>query len=323
MIDVVHANAPLHPDALSILATLQENKVPEWHTLGAVRAREVYNARVAMFPTDRTPVGSVEDRIIPGPGGDLAVRIYQPLDRGSEPVPALLYIHGGGWTLGGLDSHDELCRRLCEVTGGVVLGVDYRLAPEHPYPAPLDDCRAALEWLAASADELGVDARRLSVGGDSAGGNLAAGLCVWLRDHGGPSVIAQLLLYPGIRPIWENLSYYENAYGKFISRADCVWFWKNYLGETLPEDPYSTPGVAELTGLPRALVVTAGHDPLRDDGEIYGHQLAAAGNDVEIRRYDGMMHGFLGIPAEIADARDALAAIATTLEVAGREAVGA
>lgn len=324
MIEMVHANAPLHPDALKILATLKENNVPEWHTLGAVRAREVYDARVALFLTDRTPVGSVGDRVIAGPGGDLRVRVYHPDgangDGSSQPLPALVYLHGGGWTLGNLESHDELCRRLCAVTGGVVLAVDYRLSPEHPFPAPLEDCAAALDWLVASAEELGVDAARISVGGDSAGGNLAAGLCLWTRDHGGPTLIAQVLLYPAIVPLWENLSYYENGHGKFVTRADCQWFWANFLGDTSPTNPYAAPGAAELTGLPRALIVTAGHDPLRDDGEIFGHQLAAAGNDVEIRRYDGMLHGFLGIPAEIADARDALAVIARTLKSAAATA---
>lgn len=319
MITMVHANAPLHADALKILATLKENNVPEWHTLGAVEARRIYDARVALFLTDRTPVGRVEDRVIDGPGGDLRVRIYYPEAASElEPLPALLYLHGGGWTLGNLESHDELCRRLCVATSGIVLGVDYRLAPEHPFPAPLDDCASALEWLAASATELGVDASRIAVGGDSAGGNLAAGLCLWVRDRGGPKIVAQVLLYPAIVPQWENLSYYENAYGKFVTRADCMWFWANFLGDTAPTNPYAAPGTAELTGLPPALVVTAGHDPLRDDGEIYGHQLDAAGNEVEIRRYDGMLHGFLGIPAEIADARDALAAIARTLDRARR-----
>lgn len=320
MIDMVYANAPLHPDALKIIATLKENNVPEWYTLGPVRAREVYDARTKLFANIRTAVGHVVDRVIDGPGGDLRVRLYYPepavADADPQLLPALLYLHGGGWVLGNLESHDELCRRLCAATDAVVLAVEYRLAPEHPFPAPLDDCAAAFGWLADSAQELGVDPTRIAVGGDSAGGNLSAGLCVWVRDHGGPKLAAQILLYPAIVPQWENLSYYENAYGKFISRADCRWFWENYLGATPSNNPYAAPGTAELAGLPPALIITAGHDPLRDDGEIYGHQLDEAGNDVTIRRYGGMMHGFLGIPVQIEDARDAIAAIVSTLHLA-------
>jgi len=317
MIEMVYSNAPLHPDAVKILATLKENNVPEWHTLSPVRARETYNARVALFAYEPTLVGEIVDRVIEGPGGDLRVRLYYPTGSGAGSVrhalPTLLYLHGGGWTLGNLESHDELCRRLCAATGAVVLAVDYRLAPENPFPAPLDDCIAALHWLVDSALQLGIDAARIAVGGDSAGGNLAAGMCLWVRDHGGPKLAAQILLYPAISPKWDNLSYYENAYGKFLTRADCQWFWSNYLGSASPSNPYAAPGAAGLTDLPVALVITAGHDPVRDDGEIFGHQLSEAGNDVTIRRYDGMLHGFLGIPAEVADARDAIAAIARTL----------
>lgn len=321
MIEMVHANVPLHPDAVAILDTLKKNKVPEWHTLGAVEGRRVYDARVSLFASQRTPVDSVEDRIIDGPAGPLAIRVYRPdVGQQSGPLGAVLYLHGGGWTFGNLESHDEICRRLCASTQGVVVGVDYRLAPEHPFPAPLDDCTRALEWLADEATALNVDVNSISVAGDSAGGNLAAGLCVRVRDHGGPAILAQVLLYPAIVPLWENLSYYENAYEKFVTRADCKWFWDNYLGDTPRDNPYAAPGAAELRNLPPALIITAGHDPLRDDGEIFGHQLSEAGNTVEIRRYGGMLHGFLGIPVELEDARDAIAATTRTLHNLAKKA---
>lgn len=320
MIGLVHANAPLHPDVVKILATLKENSVPEWHTLSPVRGREVYDARVKLFADNRTAIGNVVDRVIDGPGGDLRVRLYYPevpaAAAESQSLPGLVYLHGGGWVLGGLESHDELCRRLCAATGAVVLAVEYRLAPENAFPAPLDDCIAALTWFTEFANELGVDPTRIAIGGDSAGGNLSAGVCLWIRDFGGPKLAAQILLYPAIVPQWENLSYYENAHGKWLSRADCRWFWDQYLGTTPANNPYAAPGAAKLANLPPALIVTAGHDPLRDDGEIYGHQLAEAGNDVVIRRYDGMIHGFLGVPGELEDARDAIAAISTTLHSA-------
>lgn len=317
MIQNVHANAPLHPDAVEILDTLRANGVPEWHTLSPDRAREVYDARVGMFASVRTPIREVRDHEISTAAGPLRVRLYDAT-AGGDVSPAFVYLHGGGWTLGNLDSHDELCRRLSVATGAKVLAVDYRLAPEHPYPAPLQDCLAAIRWIADHADALGVDAGRLAVGGDSAGGNLAAGACLWIRDHGGPRLAAQVLLYPGIAPAWENLSFYENAVGKFLTRRDVQWFWANYLGGASPTDPYAVPGAAKLADLPPALIVTAGHDPLRDDGEIYGHRLAEAGNDVSIRRYDGMIHGFLGLPVELDDARDAIAAVADMLAGAWR-----
>lgn len=321
MIEMVHANVPLHPDAVAILETLKKNKVPEWHTVGAVEGRRIYDERVSLFSAHRTPVKSVEDHTIDGPAGPLRVRVYQP-DSPGEPGPlgAMLYLHGGGWTFGNLESHDEICRRLCVATGGVVVGVDYRLAPEHPFPAPLEDCASAFLWLVEMAGTLNVDKARISVGGDSAGGNLAAGLCLLMRDRGGPSLQAQILLYPAIVPLWENLSYYENAYEKFVTRADCQWFWGNFLGDTPPDNPYAAPGAAQLHDLPPALIITAGHDPLRDDGEIFGHQLSESGNEVEIRRYGGMLHGFLGIPVELDDARDAIAAISRTLGDLSRKA---
>lgn len=320
MIDMVYANAPLHPDAVAILETLKKNKVPEWHTVGAVEGRRIYDERVSLFAANRTQVGSVDDQTIDGPDGPLRLRVYRPETNGQPgPLGAVLYLHGGGWTFGNLESHDEICRRLCVATGGVVVGVDYRLAPEHPFPAPLDDCASAFLWLVESAEALNVDKARISVGGDSAGGNLAAGLCLLMRDRGGPPIQAQILLYPAIVPLWENLSYYENAYEKFVTRADCQWFWANYLGDTPGDNPYAAPGAAQLKNLPPALIITAGHDPLRDDGEIYGHQLSEAGNEVEIRRYGGMLHGFLGIPVELDDARDAIAAIARTLRDLSRK----
>lgn len=299
-------------EVVDILTALKENRIPEWHTLGPVEARKVYNQRVDIFAAEKTPVGQVDDVTIEGPGGDLDLRIYRP--EGEGPWPVLLYVHGGGWTVGGLESHDELCRRLCTTIDGIVVAVDYRLAPEHPFPAPFDDSVAALRWISGHIADYGGDPARVALGGDSAGGNLSAAIPLYLRDQGGPQVSVAVLIYPGLAASFELLSFYENAQGKLLTTADTIWFWRNYLGATRPGNPYAEPGTAsDLSGLPPTLVITAGHDPLRDDGEIYAHRLRAAGTPVLLRRYPGMIHGFVGLPVQLADKDDALALIARNL----------
>jgi acetyl esterase len=302
----------IDPGAAEVLDKIRENNIPEWHTLAPAEGRMVYRARVELFGGNLTTVVAVRDETIAGPGGPLGLRIYTP--EGTGPWPILVYLHGGGWTFGDLDSHDELCRRLCRAAGCLVVAVDYRLAPENPYPAPLDDCVAAIRWVAEHAAEFGGDPSRLAVGGDSAGGNLSAGVSLYLRDHGGPSIALQVLIYPALRVYFDLLSCHENAVGKLLTTADLIWFWKNFLGPTSPDDPYAAPGVAEDLGdLPPALIITAGFDPLRDDGEVFGFQLRNAGNQVLVKRYPGMIHGFMGLPVELSDGRDAISLVAKTL----------
>lgn len=298
-----------------ILTTLKENRIPEWHTLGATQARSVYEQRVALFAAQKTPVGAVTEITIDGPGGDLPLRLYTP--EGEGPWPVLVYLHGGGWMLGGLESHDELCRRLCQSTQAIVLSVDYRLAPEHPFPAALDDSLAALTWAAQNIAKHGGDPERLAVGGDSAGGNISAAIAHHLRDHGGPEIALAVLIYPALVPDFELLSFYENATGKLLSTKDTIWFWHNYLGPTRPGNPYASPGAAsDLSGLAPSLIITAGFDPLRDDGEIYAHRLRSAGSPVLLKRYPGMIHGFMGLPVDLEDKDDALTLIARSLTAA-------
>jgi acetyl esterase len=303
----------LDPGAAAVLQALRDNNIPEWHTLVPVEARKVYEARVALFAGTPSPVGSVEDLSIEGPGGPLRLRLYRPAGEG--PVPILVYLHGGGWTLGSLDSHDELCRRLCRAAGALVIAVDYRLAPEHPYPAALDDSLAVVAWAAANGAAHGGDPENLTVGGDSAGGNLTAGLCLYIRDHGGPAVRLQVLIYPAVRASFETLSFYENAEDKLLTAKDTIWFWHNFLGPNRPgEDQYAEPGWAQnLDGLPPALIITGGHDPVRDDGEIFASRLARAGNRVELKRYGGMIHGFMGLPVELPDGKDAVELVARAI----------
>jgi acetyl esterase len=246
-------------------------------------------------------VASVADRNIPGPGGDLPVRIYVPAGAsapaGGAGLPVLVWLHGGGWVIGDLETADGTVRAMANGAGVVVVSVDYRLAPENPFPAAVDDAVAAVRWVADNAAELGVDPARLAVGGDSAGGNLAAVVAQQLRD-GGPAVAFQLLVYPVTDANITTPSYDENAVGYFLEKETMEWFRGHYLGDGDRDDPRISPLVAAddaLVGLPSALVITAEYDPLRDEGEAYGERLRSAGVEVTVTRYDGVIHGFFSM----------------------------
>ncbi|MBD0274145.1 MAG: alpha/beta hydrolase, partial [Acetobacteraceae bacterium] len=234
------------------------------------------------------------ERSIEGPGGPLKVRVYTP--EGAEPFPLLVFFHGSGFVLCSLDTHDGMCRNLCAGSDHVVVSVDYRLAPEHRFPAATEDCLAATRWAAAHAAELGADPARVVIGGDSAGGNLAAVTALRLRDEGGPTPTSQLLLYPVTD--WHTPgtpSYAENAEGYGLTRSTMEWFWGHYLNDpSEAAHPHAAPLRApDLSRLPPAYVMTAEYDPLRDEAEEYGRQLRAAGVPAEIARWAGMNHGFL------------------------------
>lgn len=242
----------------------------------------------------------VVNRNIPTADGDLPVRIYYP--REASVLPVLVYYHGGGWVLGNLDSHDAVVRELAATAGCVVVSVDYRLAPEYRYPAAVQDCLAATRWVYAHAAQIGVDPMRIAVGGDSAGGNLAAVVSLKLRDTGGPALKAQLLVYPAtqLRAPREG-SLVTNADGYFLRTVDMDWFENHYLGDSAdPNDPAVSPLLArDLSRLPRALVITAEFDPLRDQGEAYARRLREAGVVCAYSCYAGAIHGFFGMPAAI------------------------
>jgi len=256
------------------------------------------------------PVAHVEERTLPGPAGDLRVRVYTPDGpEGEGPFPGLVFFHGGGFVLCDLDTHDGQCRSLANAAGCVVVSVDYRLAPEHPFPAAPEDCYAATCHVGRHAADFGIDPARLAVAGDSAGGNLAAVVCQMVRDRGGPPLCFQLLVYPVTNFDLDTDSYRENAEGYFLSRGMMAWFWDQYLPDR--EDgasPLASPLRApDLRDLPPGLCVTAEYDPLRDEGEAYAERLRAAGVDVRTRRYDGMIHGFFGMGALVDRAREAVA----------------
>jgi len=261
----------------------------------------------------RPEVASVEDLEVPGPVGAIPVRVYRPSQR--EGLPALVYFHGGGWAICSIETHDPTCRQLANAAECVVVSVDYRLAPEHPFPAAPEDCYAALGWVARHAGSLGADARRLAVGGDSAGGNLAAVVAQIARDRRGPALCHQLLVYPVTDHAFDTPSYAENAQAPILTRDGMRFFWDAYLARA--EDganPYASPLRAkELSGLPPAHVITAEFDPLRDEGEAYAARLAEAGVPVRCDRYDGMVHGFFGFTEMIERAREAVAGAADEL----------
>lgn len=285
----------LDPQAKAFLDQIAALAGPSLSALPVAEARAMMES-LAQMRGPEVAVAAVADRAIPGPAGDIPVRVYTPA--GTGPFPLLVYFHGGGWVLGSLATHDGTCRALAAGAGCVVVAVDYRLAPEHRYPAAAEDCYAATQWCAAHAAELGADATRLAVGGDSAGGNLTAVVAQMARDRGGPALVFQLLVYPVTDVASDTPSYRDNAEGYLLSAADMQWFWGHYLGDAPQRgtEPYASPlRAATLRGLPPALVITAEFDPLRDEGEAYGAALEEAGVPSRISRYDGMIHGFFGM----------------------------
>ncbi|MDY7103287.1 MAG: alpha/beta hydrolase [Actinomycetota bacterium] len=303
---------PLDPAAQALLQQMAEADQPPLNEMSPTEAREVA-AALADLGGPGEDVGSVEDRTIPGPGGQIPIRIYSPLAPGPHAV--LVYFHGGGWVLGDLDTLDPACRALCNATPIVVVSVDYRLAPEHAFPAPLDDCVAATQWVAANAASIGADPTRLAVGGDSAGGNLAAAVTLRARDAGGPAISYQALIYPVTDHDLGTESYSVNGDDYFLTRDMMGWFWDHYLGGGGDgSDPLASPLRApRLDGLPPATVLTAEFDPLRDEGEAYAARLRDAGVSVRVHRYDGQIHGFWQMGGVMPAAKEAVAEVAGDL----------
>lgn len=282
---------PLHPQAAKFLKTWNSLKQPQMETQPVAWSRQITMAGVGLLP-GCPEMALVDDRMIPGPGGDLRVRITIPQTEG--PYGVCLYFHGGGWVLNSVDTHDDLVRRLTAAAGCVFVSVDYRLAPEHPYPAAVEDGYAALEWIARHAREFDIDHRRIAVSGDSAGGNIAAALCLMTRDRGGPMIRQQCLSYPITDCDFTRPSYINNAEGYFLTANQMKWFWNHYCPDPARRlEPYASPLRGDLTGLPPALVMTAEYDPLCDEGDAYALALQEAGVDTVWQRYPGMIHAFL------------------------------
>ena len=267
--------------------------VPATHTLPVDVARAQYEARIALMAPP-AGIAGVREQTIDGPSDQLRIRIYTP--HGAGPFPLLVFFHGSGFVLCSLDTHDGMCRNLCAGAGCVVASVDYRLAPEHKFPAGLEDCLHATRWVALHAGQLGGDPSRIVVGGDSAGGNMAAVTAIRVRDEGGPALCGQLLLYPVTDYHTPGTpSYEENAEGYGLTRDTMKWFWAHYLRDPSEgTNSHASPLRAlDLSSLPPALVITAEYDPLRDEGEIYAKKLRTAGVPTALSRYDGVNHGFM------------------------------
>lgn len=287
--------------------------VPTYDTIGILRARAILE-NVTRSQAPATPVSRVQDILVAGAAGRIPVRIYHP-DPGRR-LPLVVYFHGGGWTLGGVRAADRPCRRLAIAGECVIASVQYRLAPETPFPGPLEDCVAAVRDLANRTEAIEADAERLVLLGDSAGGNLAAASALVLRDAHGPAVAAQILLYPLLAPARDTpyASYFEQAEGPLMTRRELEWFWELYLSSEADEtDPRAAPLAADdLVGLPAATIVLAELDPLRDEGLAYARRLAEAGVTVTTTVYAGAAHGFWWLDGELAQAAeltDQLAAV--------------
>jgi acetyl esterase len=306
---------PLDPQARKIIDATNALNLPPVEQSTPEQARENMRARTAALGPVQE-VAAVEDRKIAVDGGAITVRVYRP--RGTGPFGALVFLHGGGWVIGDLETHDGICRAMTNAAGCVVASVDYRLAPESKYPVAVHDAYAALAWVSANASALGVDPRRIAVGGDSAGGNLAAAIALMARDRGGPAVVFQVLLYPVTRYGFDSASYRENADGYLLTREGMRWFWNHYLArEEQGKEPYASPLLAsDLRGLPPALVITAEYDPLLDEGEAYAAHLREAGVATTLTRYPGMIHGFFRMTVLVDAARAALDEVAAALRKA-------
>ena len=310
----------LDPDAAAVLAAFREAGRPSYETLSPPEAREWYlKARLVAHP-EPPVLASVKAMTVPGPAGAIPVRIYTPklLRQADGMAPALLFFHGGGWVIGDLDSHDVVCRTLAVQGEMIVISVDYRLAPEHKFPAAIDDALAATQWIADNAIQLNIDASRISVGGDSAGGNLAAIVAIEARERG-LKLRGQLLIYPATDFRMNHPSHSEPETDCLLSHTVMRWFRDHYLNDAGDIDNWrASPARAEdLSGLSPAFVLTAGADPLRDEGNEYARRLSEAGVEVAYQTYPGQFHGFVTMGKILPMANEALHAIGIWLKALG------
>jgi acetyl esterase len=313
----------LDPQAKAVIELALKAGRPAYHTLSPKEARQLF-LETRPFSTPAPPaIGTVRNLAAEGPVGQIPLRLYRPAGvSDATPLPGYVYFHGGGWVIGDLESHDVLCRQLTAESGACVIAVDYRLAPEHKFPAAADDAWAATRWIVAHAGDLGVDAGRLAVGGDSAGGNLAAVVALMARDAGGPAIALQALIYPVTDVGRESPSYADFADGYMLTRDSMRWFTAHYLGRKEEANDWrvSPLRAPSLAGLPPALILTAGFDPLRDEGAAYAIRLREAGVTVDYVSFGGMIHGFVGMGRVLDSALRAVSLIGASLRQALGEA---
>ena len=304
---------PLNSQTRILLNQIKELGLPPLNELNPVQARE-QAAMGDQFSPKPEPVASVKNCIIPSSEIDIPIRIYTPA--GNPPFPIVVFFHGGGWVVGNLEAADSICRTLANQVGCIVVSVDYRLAPEHKFPAAVEDAYTATEWVAKNAASFQGDPERIAVGGDSAGGNLAAVVALMSRDRNFPSLVYQLLFYPATQYGFDTDSHRQNGKDYLLTIELLVWFWHHYLSSAADgQNPHASPLLADnLSNLPPALIITAEYDPLRDEAEAYGNRLQDAGVSVKMTRYDGTIHGFVGMANVLDQGQEALAEAAAALK---------
>jgi len=310
---------PLDPDCLRVHELYKIAGRPPLEQLSPAEAREGMRKSREIMQPDPPAMSEVRDLTCPGPAGPIRLRLYRPLSaRPADILPVLVFYHGGGWVIGDLDTHDVLARQLAQSSGAAVVAVDYRLAPEHRFPAAVDDAYAATRWVADNGKALGVDGSRLAVGGDSAGGNLAAVVSLMAHEKGGPAIRFQLLIYPATDTSQTQVSHKENADVLPLTKPAMDWFWNHYMGgQDGTQDYRASPLIAaSLVNLPEAYVITAGYDVLRDEGLDYADKLEAARVPVTRRHYPGQIHGFFSMGRIIKDANAAVADAGAALKAA-------
>ncbi|MGQ4647369.1 alpha/beta hydrolase fold domain-containing protein [Lyngbya aestuarii] len=307
---------PLDPQIKILLNRLKQLELPALPTLEPQEAREMITKMTCMPFRRKETVARVEDSTIPGSIEQIPIRIYTP--GGSSPFPVLVYFHGGGWLWGDLNSADAICRSLANQASCLVVSVDYHLAPEYKFPVAAEDAYAATQWVVNHANMINGNPQRVAVGGDSAGGNLAAVVALMARERGNPPLVHQLLIYPVTAYAFNTPSYQECAEGYGLTKDEMLWYWNHYLpNEADGSNPYASPLLSKnLSNLPAAQIITAEFDVLRDEGEAYAERLLAAGVKVRKKRYAGMIHGFVGMPQSPNLGSQALAEIAANLRLA-------
>ena len=312
----------LHPQAKALLELIEQRGLPPMQALLPVEARLFYRDRRSLTQPEAPAVAEITDLSAEGPHGPIPLRLYRPTRRGDERTasPVLVYYHGGGWTIGDLDTHDVLCRQLANGSRCAVVAVDYRMGPEHRFPAAVDDCLAATYWVRRQADALGFDATRLAIGGDSAGGNLAAVVAIAARDAGDLAIAWQLLIYPATDMRRGHASHTSNGRGYLLETETIGYYHDNYIDDATHDlDWRASPLLhGDLSKLPPALVLTAGFDPLRDEGLDYADALVAAGNRATYVCFERQIHGFITMGKVIDEANTAVTLCAAELERALR-----
>jgi acetyl esterase len=306
----------LHPQARALLDLIAQKGIPPTHTLSVADARAVYRDRRCVTQPAPPAVAEVRELQASGPPGPIPLRLYRPM--GATPgavLPVLVFFHGGGWVIGDLDTHDTLCRELANGAGFAVVAVDYRVGPEHRFPAAVDDALAATRWVGAHAAEWRLDATRLAVGGDSAGGNLAAVVSIATRDAGDLPIAFQLLIYPATDQHRRLPSHTENGQGYLLTGDTMAYFTGHYIADPAQFDDWRASPLLrdDLSGLPPALVLTAGYDPLRDEGRAYAERLTAAGNRAACLCFERQIHGFILMGRVLDEANTAVALCAAEL----------